>query len=158
MSSRDSEKQRWAYHAHADMDKLYRIIRDYMRDGTIGHKEDGSRTWVEGLTEDYDGQISELIQSLTQAVLADLKEYWGSKNEDMSKDSHTFIKQELGKDFPCFRTDSWNGTVCNPDQCKISFNCYATNSFNGLTPKQKRQWAIDQIKEGVQTFNWEEMQ
>ena len=153
MSSRNPEKERWAFYFHCDMDNLADLVRDYMRNSATGYKEDDSQTQIEGMTENYDGEISETVQALTQAVLCDLEELW--RNEDSGEqrdtlgDAYEVITKTLGKEFPCLGIDSWNSEICEQRNCRIKAVCYTTNSFNDLNPKQKRQWVLDQMKKGI---------
>ena len=154
MSSEDSEKEKWVYYIRRDIDKLSDLIRDYMKDYNTEYE-------IDGMTENYAGEISDTIQALTQGVLDDLKEW--CCNEDSVKetnvlnDAYEMITKVLGKEFPCLGIDSWNDEICEQGNCKIRFACYSNSSFNGLDPEQKRQWVLDQIKKGIQNCNLEGM-
>jgi hypothetical protein len=132
----------------SSVDKLSDIIRDYM-------KNYNTECEIEWMTEEYPGDISNVIQTLTQGVLIDLIMRCGKEEPDEENDilnkAYEVITTVLGKEFPCLGIDSWNDEVCDGN-CKVKFACYANRSFNSLDPEKKRQWVLDQIKKGIQTF------
>ena len=72
MSSKYPEKETWRFYFHRDIDKLSDIVRDYMTNYNAEYETDG-------MDEVYTGQISDIIQGLTQSVLDDLIQLWGNK-------------------------------------------------------------------------------
>ena len=129
----DTEKERILFHIH----KLSNIIRDYMRN--------------KGITEYYNGEMSDRVHGLTQWVLRDLNWYCGNEDPDVEtnliKNSYEVITKTLGKEFPCLGIASWNDKICH--KCKIRFSCYTSESINSPNLEQKRQWVLDQISKGI---------
>jgi hypothetical protein len=150
MIGKDPEKERWVFYFHRDINKLLDIVRDYMTDYNAEYE-------IDGMKEGYLGQIGDMIQWLTYGVLDDLRQLSGNGDydEETNRSKHAFeiITRILEKEFPCLGKESWNDEMCKEANCRIKSRCYTTRSFNKLHPLQKREWVLDQIKVGIQTFD-----